>query len=190
MKSERTDHTYDKTDDSHNEIVILQDKVYSLLEPRASYLSGGSENDVRHFIPSEYLDTLSWLVVTVAIPILTNTIGAIVASTIMHDKTSRAVIIIDNPRTNLGGPITKDKEYKDLELAVEQKEKLTALMLELFNAYPQIIKEGNLTEDSILSAKEEIYKVLSDNGLPSSVSQEDSEKIIQIILEHFQVKLK
>src|SRR5208337_404752 len=62
----------DTLDDLHTE-------VYQILEPHASYATGGYGDDVRHFLPVGFLESLAWLSLYVILPILTGTVSSLLS---------------------------------------------------------------------------------------------------------------
>jgi hypothetical protein len=173
-----------------DDIYQLHDEVYYLLEPHASFLSGCEREDVRHFLPNEYLESLSWLTIYIVIPILTNAVGSILANFLKHEKEEKILQVEIGPRVYLNGPRTINDEFKERETVVRQQEELALMMQELSIVYQNIENNCNPTKESISSAKEELYEVLLVNGFPTNIALKESDRIIQLILGHFSGEVK
>lgn len=165
-----------------NEIEKLHDEVYCLLEPNASYMSGGNREDVRYFLPVGFLEDLSWLITYIVIPILTNTIGAILAEFIVRNKSEKILQSNGEFCIYTNGAKTKTDDLKKNEKVAKQLEELNLLRQELLNQ--QTHNEFNPSVENISRAKKEIIEVLLANGLPNNIAMKVSDKIVQVTLDN------
>jgi hypothetical protein len=66
----------------------LVDAVYYVLEPHATYISKGGDEDIRYFVPPEILEALTWIGLHVCIPIITGVTTSVVADRLTKKEPS------------------------------------------------------------------------------------------------------
>jgi hypothetical protein len=141
----------------------INELTYTELEPRATYIHGTADDEIRYFIPSEVLVVLAWIGTNIVLPILTGAAG----STILEKLKKRK----------------NESQLKALELQkkIEEVEKLkidAEAALEKLNA----VKPPS--EEKALIARVSLAEVLKINGWPSDLAEKDAERIVLRIRNH------
>jgi hypothetical protein len=132
----------------------LTEGVRWAIEPNASYLSYGEDDEVRYFAPEAALDALAWLLTDAVLPFLIG-IGSSAA--------------FERFRTHQTAPI----ELTDGQVAVLRRETVEALI----STRPAGPKAG--PEEARIAARE----ILRERGWPEDEAIEDAERLVRALDE-------
>jgi hypothetical protein len=151
----------------------LGDSTYAVLEAHVSYANAGEGEHVRHFLPVEFLQALSWLCVSVLIPTLTGAAGTLIAEYLKRPKGQRAIASDDNPRTILRSrlrPFWSKRPLLNYRDVPRLREEARTLLIR---------HSGNFYD---LSRADEAHRMLTEilyaNGWPASIAEEDATRIV------------
>jgi hypothetical protein len=137
---------------SENNIDETFDIVYYVIEPKASFISQGDDDNVRYFIPPEILEILVWIALNVSLPILSG-----VATSVLADR-------------------FKEKDHKVQLKALEiQKNELEHLKIEVKAALDRLDKEKLPSKEQAHIAQASLAQVLRINGWPLDIAETDAE---------------
>lgn len=140
--------------------IKLVDSVYEVLEPHASYIGTGPEDENLYDIPVEVLQTLAWIATNGLLPIVT---GVAVAgiSTRIGQKERKQIL-------------------KAMGTAEEEIKQISRDVSELVAESKRLPKP---THETAAQAKENVVMILKLNGWPTDLAKRDAEVIISKALK-------
>jgi|SRR5208337_444899 len=180
----------DTLDDLHNE-------VYQILEPHASYATGGYGDDVRHFLPVGFLESLAWLSLYVILPILTGTVSSLLSDFLKREDRRKALHQPEGPRiylprrpaTRFWDTLLGRSDGGEVEVCPLQQHELDEMIRELHLTARSLSRHLPQAE-KLLAAQRELCDVLLANGWPSELARSDSESIVRSTLNLLDKGLK
>jgi hypothetical protein len=154
----------------------LGSEAYAVLEPHASYANAGAGDEVRHYLPPEYLDALSWMCVTVLVPTFTGAAGTLIAEYLKKTKNQKAIYSDDNPkivlkkRFRLLAPERSLINYRDVHKLQDEARAI-------------LTQHGvvSVPPAQVLEAVQTVAEILEANGWPGSLAREDATKIVNAV---------
>src|SRR5271165_982676 len=140
--------------------IELVDSIHKVIEPHASYLSRGPEDENRYLVPVEILEALAWIVTNVLLPVVTGVAVAVVSARIDQ----------------------KDRE-RTLRAMEVTEEELRQIKRDVSKVLAQSQQLPEPTDEAAARARERIIVILKLNGWPTDLANRDAEAIISEALQ-------
>ena len=150
---------------ARNNIEDIFDSVYYILEPDASFISTGEDDEGEYFLGPEALEVLSWIALNVALPLI---IGV-----------TQSTIVERLKKWNKG---KKDETLVALEM---QRTELEILQREVQQAVNMLKREQPPDKGSRQIARANLAQVLSINGYPTDIARADADKTVETIIQQY-----
>lgn len=132
----------------------IENSIYEILEPHASYIRRGPEDTALHYVPPEVLEALTWMLMNILLPIFTG-----IAASVVWKRLQK-------------------QDDKELIAMILEKAELQHLKAEVQQLLERVEKETKPNNELIFVAKKKVVHVLMVNGWPSDIAEQDTENIL------------